>query len=291
MVYVSAKGTKVLLNSKKHITAVIRLMVSQPWLTERADALDFLQAECKSDAELELVFDLLSRFDYLGSSELSSGFNAMVDQILGPWNLDPASTIICPPKVDSSADSGPAVVQTLKTILGKRNIRDFELVISINKIKDHAARRSKIVLVDDFAGTGKTINNKLQAIRALPAYQANSPEIYVCLIAAAATARQALAPSVTGYFAWREYARGISDHYREAELERAKDTMKGIEGRLASEVRGVKIPCFGYGETEVLMGWDANLPNSVFPVFWWPEAALQPDGRTEARKTLFSRYF
>lgn len=278
-------------SSKKHITAVIRLMVSHPWLTERADALDFLQAECKSDAELELVFDLLSRFDYLGNTELSSGFHAMVDQIVAGWNLDPAITLICPPKVDSGADSGPAVVQTLKTILGKRHIRDFELVISINKIKDHAAKRSKIVLVDDFAGTGNTIDNKLRTIRALPAYQANPPEIYVCLMAASSAARAALSPSVKGYFAWREYSKGISDHYSEPELGRAKAAMMAIEGRLAAEVRGVKVPCFGYGETEVLMGWDANLPNSVFPVFWWPEKISQDDGLAEARTTLFSRYF
>jgi len=276
--------------TKKHMTALIKLMAASPWLIERHMALDFLQAECHTDTELELVFDLLARLDYLENGALSSGFAAMTEQILNEWKLEPAETIICPPKVDSSADSGPAVVQTLKTIFGKRKVKGFELVISVNKVKDHAKKRKIVVVVDDFAGTGNTVNNKLKAIRDLQAYKESPPRIFVCLLAAAQMARNAIEPFVDGYFAWREYPRGISDHFTEPELSRAKMTMQGIEDRFSPVVHGVNLPRFGYGSTEVLMGWDENLPNSVLPVFWWPESLAPDPGAPIERTTLFSRY-
>lgn len=280
-----------LLQSKNHITAIIKLMARHQWLIDRSDALDQLQAECTTDAELELVFDLLSRFDYLGDDLLSDGFRAMAEQISTAWGLNPAETIICPPKFDSSADSGPAVVQTLKTIFGKKNIRGFELIISINKIRDYAKQRGVIVLVDDFAGTGRTVANKLKNIRELPAYQGKAPKIFVCILAAAQVAREAIEPHVEGYFVWREYRKGITDHYEEPKLSAAKELMRNMECRLAPTVRKVDLPRFGYGETEVLMGWDSNLPNSVFPIFWWPESLAAEQGESEHRTTLFSRFF
>jgi len=267
------------------------LMTKQAWLINHASALDYLQAECSSDAELDLTFELLERFDYLNNHDLSQGFRSMAEQISTEWKLVPEDTIICPPKVDSSADSGPAVVQSLKTIFGQQKIRGFELVITINKLKDHAKNRNVVVVVDDFAGTGKTVSNKLKTIRELQAYKENPPKIYVCLLAAAKMARPEIEPHVDGYFVWREYQRGISDHYTEPALSAARQTMQEIEGRFSPIVRGEKLPHFGYGGTEVLMGWDSNLPNSVFPVFWWPESLEHTTSTKTERDTLFSRYF
>jgi hypothetical protein len=273
------------------MTALIMLMAKQPWLIDRAKALDYLQTECSSDAELDLTFELLDRFDYLNSNDLSQGFRSMVEQISNEWKLAPENTIICPPKVDSSADSGPAVVQSLKTIFGQQKIRGIELVITINKLRDYAKHRNIVVVVDDFAGTGKTVSDKLKNIRELHAYKEKPPKIYVCLLAAAEMARQAIEPHVDGYFVWREYQRGISDHYTEPALSAARKTMQEIEGRFSPIVPGEKLPCFGYGGTEVLMGWDSNLPNSVFPVFWWPDSLVHDSATKTERETLFSRYF
>lgn len=273
------------------MTALIQLMARCPWLLDRSEALDFLQAECTTDAELNLLFELLSRFDYLENDTLSEGFRAMADQVLSVWKIDPGKTIVCPPKVDSSADSGPAVVQVLKTIFGQRKVRGMELVISVNKLKDHAQNRGIVVVVDDFAGTGSTISSKLKTIRDLHAYKANPPLIFVCLLAAAKMARAVIEPQVDGYFAWREYSKGITDHYTEPALSEAKETMVAIENRLAPDVRGEPLPRFGYGGTEVLIGWDSNLPNSVFPIFWWPESVAHTTGERIERSTLFSRFF
>lgn len=279
-----------MLDSKRHVTAVIKLMASSPWLVDRAGELEYLLNECSSESELDLLFDLLSRFDYLGNISLSVGFNAMAEQILTGWSLDPVKTIVCPPKVDSSADSGPAVVQTLKSNFARKNVSQFELVVNLKKLKDHSKYRSFVVLVDDFAGTGRTIKGKLDIIRDLPFYKENPPKIYVCLLAAAQMARREIEPHVDGYFVWKEYARGISDHYSGPALSAAAQVMQDIEGRYVPVVRGVQLPNFGHGGTEVLMGWDSNLPNSVFPVFWWPESQTTGAGVQSVRKTLFSRY-
>lgn len=277
-------------DSKRHMTALIKLMASRPWLIERADELDYLLNECSSESELDLLFDLLTRFDYLGNGALKDGFNAMSEQILTGWSLDPVKTIVCPPKLDSSADSGPAVVQTLKSNFARKQVSQFELVVNLNKLKDHSKYRNLVVVVDDFAGTGRTIKGKLGKIRELPLYKESPPKIYVCLLAAAQMARKEIEPHVDGYFVWREYVRGISDHYSGSALSAATQAMHDIEGRFVPFVSGVTLPTFGYGGTEVLMGWDSNLPNSVFPVFWWPESQMTEAGVQSVRKTLFSRY-
>lgn len=275
---------------KRHVTSAIMLMANCPWLIDRAHAFDFLQKECSSDVESELIFELLERFDYLDNPELTVGFQSMADQILNNWSPDPKKTIICPPKVDSGADSGPSVVQTLKSIFAKKKIYGIELIITINKLKDHAKQRDNVIIVDDFSGTGKTILNKLKTIRELQAYKENPPKIFVCLLASAKMARNAIEPHVDGYYSWREYDRGITDYYSEPKLSEYKKAMEEIEARFNPEIRGEKMPNFGYGCTEVLMGWESNLPNSVFPVFWWPEYLATGALPSVERMTLFHRY-
>lgn len=251
---------------------------------ERSDALALLQAECTTSDELELLLELLARFKFISSEDLNAGFNAMVDQIVNGWQLESMKTAICPPKVDSSSDSGPAVVQFLKTILGKRSIRGYELTIRVNKIRDTADSRPNIVITDDFSGTGKTILNKLKIISDI--YGNRPHKKYVCLLAASSVARQNIEPQVDGYYVWQEFNKGISDYYHGSDLETAISAMKSMESRLKAQISGIDLPCFGYGQTEVLMGWDENLPNSVFPIFWWPETATGSQ-----RETLFSRFF
>lgn len=268
--------------SKRSVTEVIQLLSENPWLLERCDALTGLQEECATEEEFSLVIDLLRRYSYITDDDLEIGFQAITTQICDIWKLDPQRTFICPPKVDSSADSGPAVVQTIKTILGRKRIRGFELSIRLTKLKDFCKNRDTIVLVDDFAGTGSTIKSKIDQIKKY--YPNSTPSIFVCLIASAEAARESLRDRLTDFFSWKEFSRGISDHYPLVDAESNIKIMKAMEARLNPAIGKTPLPSLGYGGTEVLMGWEPNLPNSVFPIFWWPELAAG-----ESRNTLFHR--
>ena len=68
--------------------------------------------------------------------------------------------------------------------------------------------------------------------------------------------------------------RGISDFYKGAELRRGRTYMRILESLLDQEFGQKPFPAFGYGGAEALFAIkNRDVPNSVFPIFWWPQLA------------------
>ncbi|MEW8231481.1 MAG: hypothetical protein AB2745_14225 [Candidatus Thiodiazotropha endolucinida] len=74
--------------------------------------------------------------------------------------------------------------------------------------------------------------------------------------------------------------KGIAHNYAGAALKKAYKDMLRLESNLASEDSGKPLPSLGRGRAEALYYHEGgNLPNSVFPVFWWPKL-YNGDNRT-----------
>ena len=152
----------------------------------------------------------------------------------------------------------------------------------VEKVREGSA----IVLVDDFIGTGNTIRNKVNWIkekiseRSISAYS-----IYICSIAAMTASKSILESLTPNIFVSKWLNKGISDYYNTEALSRAIEDMKLMEDCLHKEYGKRKFSSFGYGQSEALFYMEPyNIPNNVFPVFWWP---FHVSGKK--RSTLFTR--
>jgi hypothetical protein len=79
--------------------------------------------------------------------------------------------------------------------------------------------------------------------------------------------------------------KGISERFDGVELQQYTDNMKELEENLLHKFNGLYLPSFGYKKSEALFCLEGhNVPNNVFPIFWWP--ILKDKSR---RTTIFNR--
>ena len=79
--------------------------------------------------------------------------------------------------------------------------------------------------------------------------------------------------------------KGITDFFRNKDVSRYIEQMLNIESKLNPINKGEVLPSLGYGRSESLFAIEGiNVPNNVFPAFWWPLLR----GEVE-RKTIFQR--
>jgi hypothetical protein len=93
---------------------------------------------------------------------------------------------------------------------------------------------------------------------------------------------------IEGYFACIWLSRGISDAYVGDTLVERTQSMIELEALLAESFRGRKLSLynFGYRRSEALYSLEAyNIPNNVFPIFWWPSLKSG-----KPRNTMFKHF-
>jgi hypothetical protein len=81
--------------------------------------------------------------------------------------------------------------------------------------------------------------------------------------------------------------KGISDYFQGEELNIYIDSMNKLESKLADKIGRTKLSehSFGYRRSESLYyKFNGNIPNNVFPLFWWKEYS-----GNRQRNTLFTR--
>ncbi len=81
------------------------------------------------------------------------------------------------------------------------------------------------------------------------------------------------------------FEKGISAYYDGEELHHAIGNMNRLEDGIAANPKPKSFPSFGWGRAEALYCMErTNIPNSVFPLFWWETHASG-----KKRNTLFNR--
>ncbi len=157
------------------------------------------------------------------------------------------------------------------------------------------------MLIDQFIGTGDTMANKARYVddRAREVEQLLKIKVelnlYIFSVAAMAFAREQLeafgATYERGKFMYDpdiELAKGISEKFAAEDVPDKIDLMKNLEAQLDRDpalYNMEEFPSLGYGESEALFAIaKENVPNSVFPIFWWRYL-----NSGNSRKTLFTR--
>ncbi|MGQ0510524.1 MAG: phosphoribosyltransferase-like protein [Betaproteobacteria bacterium] len=256
------------------------------WLQEKEAELGSLLAECSNTAQVELIHQLITRFQFLHAEDIENCFKKVADQIASGWALPEAETQVVAMSFDDEPDSGQLVLQILKPIFARKKWKP-RLTITVPRALKYLRERANLILVDEFSGTGRTVTNRITYIRNEAASRgAPVPEIRVCLFAAIEEAISTILAQGVECFVVHPLKKGISGYLDGEEAEAAKHTMRSLETTLAPVIRGEPLPSLGYGGAEALYGAESyNAPNSVFPVFWWPQSRNGSE-----RDTLLSRF-
>lgn len=263
------------------IVKIAKLFFNNPWLGKHEEAFNELVEACDTFDEQLLIFDLLDRFNYVKIDDMKVHLENIVKYIFETLKLPIDKTQIVATTVDTAADSAQMIIQFLKPIFAKLGYRDVKIVNSIRDSVRNVIKYPNVVYVDEFVGTGKTMVRRIRDFSKNYDLEVNKEiangntganyVIYVAVLASMIEAKVEIEKTGVSMFASLWLNKGISYHYEGEDLDSACLRMKRLETLLVNDVNADKFPSFGYGKAEALYCLEeGNIPNSVFPLFWWP---------------------
>ena len=175
--------------------------------------------------------------------------------------------VTCTPKKDvGSVKSSSTVLYQIKgtTIRQRINLHPYHVVENITTVKSVSMANSRIVLVDDFVGTGETAMEAVNYIRELcPALKNNSSIVVLCIIAMKEGIELLKSNGILTY-CHHIRKKGISEELEEDKRANALTTMTAIEAKLKNLKDDFR---FGYKKSEALVCME-RCPNNTFPIYW-----------------------
>ena len=143
-----------------------------------------------------------------------------------------------------------------------------------------------LVIIDDFIGTGNTVVRKAKYVRkTVEELGIDGVSIYVRSLAAMNFSKSVVANVVKDQYSYMYLHKGISELAPEVKRGMYTAEMHALEDHLYWSRNKRKMFSFGYEKSEVLFSLDTtNVPNNVFPIFWWPRLKPGVDRSTILRR-------
>lgn len=168
--------------------------------------------------------------------------------------------------------SSAAVLYQFRGNSIKTSINLGKHTVCTSDIKDYLGNlekvQFKVVLVDDYIGTGKTAHDAIEYVKKVSPYPIDNADILVlCIVAMKAGVEKLNAEGIQVYCSHEE-SKGITDYYDGDELEKASSLMRSIEEIIKVNNQNI----FGYGQSEALVCME-RCPNNTFPIYWLPKKA------------------
>lgn len=276
--------------TKEKFRLIFELSQKQPWIVDKFEALqDLLWNECDEQSKRDLVLELIDRFVYVSQDKYIELIESLTNKIIDEDTLTDKNTQIVAMAADSSPDSSQYLLYDLKICFVKRGWNKHKQVNTFGgsyKTYKNDPNYKNIVLVDEFIGTGCTVINRVKEIKKVYGNAGVYDfSIFVKVLAGTDQGIKAIREEGINVEALITLKKGISDYYGENILEQKKHLMLQLEQLLSTECGTQILPSFGYGQTESLYSrQNGNVPNSVFPIFWWPGLRSGND-----RKVLLTR--
>lgn len=266
-------------------TRLTRLYLDHVWLTYEPQALFELWCLSDNDEQKNIIEFLIKNFSYIDGRRLAEGSQAISNQIQNVWSLNATNTFLIATCDDSKPDGSQTLIQNLKNKFSI-NWKESNFFNSIVSGANEIPTDSNVILVDDFIGTGDTITRKLEYLnKKITERGLNVISVKIVSLASMYFAIEVLDKLGVEYYSVNWLKKGISELVSNDKREIATKSMEELEKKLQKKYHGKQIPNFGYKKSESLFALESNnMPNSVFPIFWWPFLK----GGTP-RKTIFRR--
>lgn len=267
---------------------ILKLMRRQKAMLAKNDVqLLELYKFCDNEEQRNLLEELIVRFNCFDPDLYAAAIQDAVNYIdeLGFIENETALVAFCH---DGSADSSQVVLDDMKVPMA---IKGYSRIKTINRfdriIHEYNKSCGKIkhfIAVDEFVGSGKTLSLRADEFNRLIPTGATINFVFLAGMREAIEVGKALGESVYVVY---EMDKGITAYYDGEQLELKRSLMRSLEGKLAPRINKTDLTDyhFGYHGTEALYCRpNKNVPNNVFPIFWWKE---DKDGKP--RKTVLIR--
>jgi len=268
------------------------LTKNQNWLEDVSIELIELWNLCEHSTERNLIYELLLNFLCLDSKKINVYCKDISKYICDEWGIRSESTKIVALSDEIRPDGSQFFIQSLKNKFADRNNwteRNFENnLTSIGKASYQLKNGQNLILIDDFIGTGNTVERKIKWLKS-KIKEKNKYDIKIFLVSLACMqeALNIIKSLEIEFFTPKILKKGISDYYKGEILKDNIGNMKNLESKLHPIYKNWRLLnfSFGYGKSETLFAIEGlNVPNNVFPIFWWP---LLMEERK--RKTILKR--
>ncbi|GAC1303667.1 MAG: hypothetical protein NVSMB24_09990 [Mucilaginibacter sp.] len=255
-----------------HFVKLYNLFAAKKWNINDGHEIVF-ENYCKlfenlSDQQKELIYELSEEYLWVTFNKYQELLLACLDQVENE-KLDGCKKIyvfpIMKPEDEGKAKSGTMLVYLFKgmVIHGKYKSINFEIIETFKQLeKDKLQLQSNelLFLVDDFMGSGETIEATLTEV--LKNREIEVSKINVIALVAQSTATKFLDKFDIKYYIKFIRNKGISDFYQTDVVSDKISVMESIEKLIpANHFR------FGYNESEALVTM-IRTPDNTFPIFW-----------------------
>ena len=262
-----------------------QLYMTYNWLSYEPEALFDLWCLTDNSDQKDLIEHLIKNFYFIDSRKLTLASVGISNQIEEIWQLSFKNTFLLATCDDRSPDGSQSIIQILKNKFSnnwKESNFYNSLPVGANEISDN----TNIIMVDDFIGTGDTIKRKFKYLKdTLINRGLKNVTIRIVSLAAMDFSKEILDELTVEYYSFYWMKKGINELIDENNRELATQSMEHLEDKLQKKNGQRRLPNFGYKKSEALYALEAyNIPNNVFPIFWWP---FYKGGNS--RKTLFKR--
>lgn len=243
------------------------------WLSEKKDALSHLLfVDCMDADSRDIVLQLVDKIKYISDIEYNALLKSLALHIV-QTEPEPKSVQLVAMTGDSGADSAQAVLYSLKSLLEQK---DWEGYLLVNRY-DHSYKESqkrefqhtKIILVDNFIGTGDTVLNRVRMLHSQ--YKDKNFEICVKVIFCTEFGKNRLEQEGIDVSVMAEPLKKVIDDFYEPEQASIfKQKIRDIESKFLQNFGERTLHSLGYGDSQIALAiQDLNTPNNVLPIFWW----------------------
>lgn len=271
---------------KEDFNKYYKLLPKQSWLAEKEEEIICLINTCTDYSHTRLIFDLLERFHYVNREIFRTYLELIANYIVYETKFDKERTQIVATTMDSDPDSSQWILHELKPFLTEKGWNNVKMTTHFHRGVRKLNREglNQLVLVDEFIGSGRTVDVRINYLKkhAKVEYQ-----IRACFLAGMEHGIQRVDKNFEDFRCFLRLKKGISETYEGARRDEAIKDMTLLEGFLLPEINNKKLADYhlGFNQAEALYSSYGNVPNSVFPFFWWPY-----NDRSVSRYPILTRY-
>lgn len=272
------------------------------WIRHKANFVGFenLWNDYNKMEEKNILERLISNFNYLTYEDAEIHCKTVLEQIINEWGLTQENCLFVGTKLGSTPDGSEIFLGFIKGVLRSIDDRwaphDLSTSIEESKVllegkekrtKKKHLKITKIVLVDDFVGTGKTANSRIECYEQDLKEMKLDVDVYFFSLAGMKLGFHLLKTNNRRYHTCIQLDKGVDLSYEYSERQDVRNKIKQMESILSPNISKKQLSEYslGWGGSEALYSWTRNnTPNNVFPIFWW--SRYKKDIK---RKTMFNR--
>lgn len=229
------------------------------------DLIDNLNQE-----EINLLLELTHMYEWMSYNDYHNNLRRLLKTVLEQHLSEKNRLIIFPiikPSDEEETKSGHVVMKMLDSI--KPSINGYKhisvkMLESFRDLKPEKLRLTEndfLILVDDYIGSGRTLNKALNGISINETI--NNENFAILTMAIQEQAKIELTCQGINNYNSIVLKKGISDNFVSPEKDAKIEIMRRIESRIP-KVRQYR---FGYEKSEALITL-MRTPNNTFPIFW-----------------------